>query len=690
MGPSGCGKSTLLNLMGLLDVPTSGTVQINGAPIADAIATAALAAIRNKEIGFIFQTFHLISDLSVLDNVQIPLLYRRMSNGERRKLAEAALDRVGLSARLHHFPSQLSGGQQQRVAIARAIVGRPRILLADEPTGNLDSQMGDEMMGILEDAQPRGQDHDRHGHARPAEGRADRAHRAAVRRTAGELTRRRAIGYLMLKHYLNLAVKVLLRRKFFTFISLFGISFTLLVLMVVTAHVRPCVRRRCAGVAAGPHAGCRPCRRCTARTARGRATPASSSSTSTPANLPGVERLSIYEGDRTVHSYLDGEKIASSLKRTDDEFWRILDFTFLEGGPYGTQDVAEARFVAVINATTRQRFFDGRPAVGQTLEADGQRFRVIGDPRASSRRPTTVDPVRPSRRSAAGFRLLAEQHQFLSQVLNVSPSGVVILDFDRHVSFPRSFLLVEELTEELRQYERAAYEKLIRVMSHEVNNTVAASNSLLHSSLTYSRELGAASRQDFEQAIGIVIERTEQLSSFMRGFADVFRLPPPLIQPCDLVGILEGIVRLLGARADAAGVRWRWELDQPSVRVAVDRGQMEQALLNILKNAVEAINGEGTITIRVTTAAGPTTLRIDDTGAGMSGEAQSNLFTPFFSTKPHGQGIGLTLVQEILSGHGFDYGLERTAEGTTRFTIVFDAEVLGRGAANGSIRSPVD
>ena len=148
MGPSGCGKSTLLNLIGLLDAPTSGTVQINGSPIAS-YRDRALAAIRNKEIGFVFQVFHLISDLSVLDNVQIPLLYRRISNAERRRLAEAALDRVGLSARIHHFPSQLSGGQQQRVAIARAIVGRPRILLADEPTGNLDSQMGDEVMGIL-------------------------------------------------------------------------------------------------------------------------------------------------------------------------------------------------------------------------------------------------------------------------------------------------------------------------------------------------------------------------------------------------------------------------------------------------------------------------------------------------------------------------------------------------------------
>jgi len=148
MGPSGCGKSTLLNLIGLLDAPTKGTVQINGSPIAT-YRDRALAAVRNKELGFVFQTFHLIGDLNVLDNVQIPLLYRKISNAERRKLALAALDRVGLSARVYHFPSQLSGGQQQRVAIARAIVGRPRILLADEPTGNLDSQMGDEVMEIL-------------------------------------------------------------------------------------------------------------------------------------------------------------------------------------------------------------------------------------------------------------------------------------------------------------------------------------------------------------------------------------------------------------------------------------------------------------------------------------------------------------------------------------------------------------
>ncbi len=150
MGPSGCGKSTLLNLMGLLDEPTGGTVALDGEPIRR-YDDRRLARIRNQRIGFVFQSFHLIPDLSVFDNVEIPLLYRRLAGKERRLRALMALERVGLSSRVHHFPSQLSGGQQQRVAIARAIVGRPEIILADEPTGNLDSAMGKEIMAILEE-----------------------------------------------------------------------------------------------------------------------------------------------------------------------------------------------------------------------------------------------------------------------------------------------------------------------------------------------------------------------------------------------------------------------------------------------------------------------------------------------------------------------------------------------------------
>src|SRR5687767_5132515 len=150
MGPSGCGKSTLLNLIGLLDAPSSGALSLDGAEVKE-WGDNRLARFRNEKLGFVFQSFHLVPDLKVIDNVEIPLLYRSMPAGERRKLAQEALDRVGLGSRIHHFPTQLSGGQQQRVAIARAIVGRPRVLLADEPTGNLDSRMGEEIMTILED-----------------------------------------------------------------------------------------------------------------------------------------------------------------------------------------------------------------------------------------------------------------------------------------------------------------------------------------------------------------------------------------------------------------------------------------------------------------------------------------------------------------------------------------------------------
>ncbi len=148
MGPSGCGKSTLLNIVGLLDTPTSGTVTIAGTNV-EGMNDSNLAAFRNQKLGFVFQSFHLIDSLNVIDNVMLPLLYRKSSASEREKLAKQVLERVGLSHRMRHRPSQLSGGQCQRVAIARAIVGNPEIILADEPTGNLDSKMGAEVMDLL-------------------------------------------------------------------------------------------------------------------------------------------------------------------------------------------------------------------------------------------------------------------------------------------------------------------------------------------------------------------------------------------------------------------------------------------------------------------------------------------------------------------------------------------------------------
>ncbi|HEY8056308.1 MAG TPA: ABC transporter ATP-binding protein [Terriglobales bacterium] len=147
-GPSGCGKSTLLSILGLLDTATGGEYILNNQPVAN-LNLGERSRIRNREIGFIFQSFNLIGDLSVYENVELPLTYRGMPSAERKQRCQAALERVGMAHRAKHLPSQLSGGQQQRVAVARALVGKPSILLADEPTGNLDSKNGDAVMDLL-------------------------------------------------------------------------------------------------------------------------------------------------------------------------------------------------------------------------------------------------------------------------------------------------------------------------------------------------------------------------------------------------------------------------------------------------------------------------------------------------------------------------------------------------------------
>lgn len=279
---------------------------------------------------------------------------------------------------------------------------------------------------------------------------------------------------------------------------------------------------------------------------------------------------------------------------------------------------------------------------------------------------------------------LAELHTAFGEALNRLPMGtaqVIPLHGRRRVKcqksqyrdrgFMRSFILMEELTEELRRSEKAAYEKLIRMMSHEVNNSIGAVNSLLHSFLHYKSQLRDEDRQDYESALHVAIARTEHLNAFMRSFADVVRLPLPKREPCDLQALLQNIVRLLSAESQKRGIVWKWDLAQSLEPIAMDKNQMEQVFVNICKNAMEAIGENGTITIRFGKKESRAFVIIEDTGVGLTPEVRANLFTPFFSTKENGQGIGLTMIQEILSQHRFEFSLDSQPGGPTQFVIYF-------------------
>lgn len=329
---------------------------------------------------------------------------------------------------------------------------------------------------------------------------------------------------------------------------------------------------------------------------------------------------------------------------------------------------------------------------------------------------------------------LQEQHYFLDKILTASPSGILTFDFDERIAlanpgaakmlqtsgeslvgrslselhspfaemlrrltlheaqvlplygnrrvkcqrlqfmdqgFARGFILMEELTEELRRSEKGAYEKLIRMMSHEVNNSVGAVTSLLHSVSNYKEQLREGDREDFEHALHVAITRSGHLNAFMRGFAEVVRLPRPNLQPCDLLALLQEIALLFQTESKSRGIVWQWEMESTLAPVRMDRAQMEQVFINVLKNALEAIGESGTITIRIGRKQERAFVMIEDTGAGISPEAQAQLFTPFFSTKANGQGLGLTLVQEILAQHRFEFALESREGGPTQFGIWF-------------------
>jgi len=241
--------------------------------------------------------------------------------------------------------------------------------------------------------------------------------------------------------------------------------------------------------------------------------------------------------------------------------------------------------------------------------------------------------------------------------------------------FERRFLLLDEMTQELHRSEKAAYEKLIRVMSHEVNNTSGAVQSLLQSCLSYRHQIGDADRHDFARALEVAIERTAHLDAFMRGFAEVVRLPRPRLQPADPWEIASRVGLLFGDPCKTAGVAWREEREPDLPQVACDQVQMEQVFVNLVKNSLEALasdgGGGGEIVLRGGRRGRRSFLAIRDSGPGLSPDTQAKLFTPFYTTRPNGQGIGLTMVQEILLGHGFDFTLDNHPDGGAEFTIVF-------------------
>ena len=323
-----------------------------------------------------------------------------------------------------------------------------------------------------------------------------------------------------------------------------------------------------------------------------------------------------------------------------------------------------------------------------------------------------------------------EQHFFLQKLMEASPSGIIILDFDGNIisvnpsaenflnikseeisgkmfkeinsnflqelgnlsakqssmiyksgmktykctrahfvdqGFSHKFIIIDEFTDEIIKTEKQAYGKVIRMMSHEINNSIGAVNSILNSVKSYQNQLEKNDKNDFETFLNIAVERNENLNKFMNKFADIVRIPKPLKKKTNLNDLVKAISTLMDKNPK---IKWKLELCKQPLIVELDVQQMELVLINILKNSMEAIEDKGTIFIK-TTDYPQKKLIIVDNGNGIDKEIQQNLFTPFFSTKKGGQGIGLTLIREILVNHGFDFSLEMNRKGETEFVIEF-------------------
>jgi two-component system nitrogen regulation sensor histidine kinase NtrY len=326
-----------------------------------------------------------------------------------------------------------------------------------------------------------------------------------------------------------------------------------------------------------------------------------------------------------------------------------------------------------------------------------------------------------------------QQHFFLEKLIFTSPTGIIILDFDDNVQqvnpkalqllglpaeqllklpvdrlghpllqevkllksgesmvvkpdglntfklqkshfidrgFSRHFIMIEDLTIEILAAEKNVYGKVIRMMAHEVNNTVGPVNSIMQSALSTEKLWSGDEFDSLKEALQVATDRNQNLNLFMRNFADLVKLPAPVKKPVDLNRLVNGVAKLMEIRARETRVTITVNLAPGPFIIEADEQQLEQALINIIKNAIEAIGGEGTITL--TTNAVESSLVITDTGPGIDPANAGNLFSPFFSTKKDGQGIGLTLVREILLNHNFEFSLKTVTHKNTRFTIAFN------------------
>lgn len=281
----------------------------------------------------------------------------------------------------------------------------------------------------------------------------------------------------------------------------------------------------------------------------------------------------------------------------------------------------------------------------------------------------------------AGKSLSELKNEPLENICALNPGKSMIVRIDgMHIyrcyksmfldhGFHRQFYIMEELTEDIIETQKSAYEKVIRAMSHEVNNSVGAVNSILNSILNDNLKQTGDDQTDYNEAIGVAIERNTHLSKFMANYADVVRIPMPHKRKCDVHNLLRTISSLMEKDCLDRNIECRLELLPDDMQIDMDVGQMEQVMINIFRNAVDAIGQDGTIIIRTTT--NPQMVRVIDTGRGLDNKSLPNLFTPFFTTKKDGQGIGLTVIREILMNHGFSFNLKTNIDNNTEFQIIF-------------------